>query len=303
MASLRRLALLSICLHQDVSGSHSGVPTCPLQLRQASWDRQLDAYTRPQGGSPSAQRSLRARLVEAVKAAHQSPEAWWTLLQQEEGWAAAAGATASLERGAAARGGVSLADLYAAATKVVPRQNNYSNDAFIKIWLGFARQQWCDVFTAWGGQAGYRPVMSAWRQPTQGMTPNAVRPAAEHAPLPCEPAACPCPTSPSACRRARNPDDARDVFKMLKSQHIGDQHAALYYEWAALEAAGGNEVKALGVLGKGMKEQAQPAWCVRAPACPPALLRQAAHGLCMLAALCIKPYRVMHASSRGWGWR
>ncbi len=46
---------------------------------------------------------------------------------------------------------------------------------------------------------------------------------------------------------------------MLKSQHIGDTSAALYYEWAALELSGGNQFKALGVLAKGLKEQAQPA--------------------------------------------
>lgn len=49
---------------------------------------------------------------------------------------------------------------------------------------------------------------------------------------------------------------------MLKSQHIGETSAALYYEWAALELAGGNQFKALGVLAKGLKEQAQPVRCV-----------------------------------------
>lgn len=68
----------------------------------------------------------------------------------------------------------------------------------------------------------------------------------------------PCGALPGLRCRARNADDARDVFKMLKSQHIGGQHAALYYEWAALEAGGGNAFRALGVLGKGLKEQAQP---------------------------------------------
>lgn len=63
--------------------------------------------------------------------------------------------------------------------------------------------------------------------------------------------------------RARNADDARDVLKMLKSQHIGETSAALYYEWAALELAGGNQFKALGVLSKGLKERAQPARCAR----------------------------------------
>lgn len=39
--------------------------------------------------------------------------------------------------------------------------------------------------------------------------------------------------------------------------------AALYYEWAALELAGGNQFKALGVLAKGLKEHAAPARCAR----------------------------------------
>lgn len=182
------------------TASKPGRETPTATLRQASWDRQLDAYARPAGGSPSAHRTLRLRLAEAVKASPESPEAWWALLQQEEAWAAAAGGTAGLERGAATRGGISLLDLFAAATKNIPRQNNYTNDSFVKIWLGFARQQW-----------------------------------------------------------ARHPDDARDVLKMLKSQHIGDQQAALYYEWAALEAGSGNRTKALGVLAKGLKENAQPA--------------------------------------------
>lgn len=134
LGQVRACARLLRCQPSDVS----------LQLRQASWDRQLDAYVRPGGTSPPAHRSLRARLADAVKAAPESPEGWWTLLQQEEAWAAvaAAGATAGLERGGAARGGVALLDLYRAATKTVPRQNNYGNEAFVKLWLGFARQQW-----------------------------------------------------------------------------------------------------------------------------------------------------------------
>ena len=98
------------------------------------------------------------------------------------------------------------------------------------------------------------------------------------------------------CCRVRNADDARDVFKMLRSQAIGASSAVLYYgalpltkrwltngqelfcpacinsacmltdtfspawaEWAALELAGGNQFKALSVVGKGLKEAAQPA--------------------------------------------
>jgi hypothetical protein len=63
--------------------------------------------------------------------------------------------------------------------------------------------------------------------------------------------------------RARSPDDARDTFKTLKNQHIGDASAHLYYEWACLEHVAGNVSKALGVLAKGIRAEAQPARCGR----------------------------------------
>lgn len=65
----------------------------------------------------------------------------------------------------------------------------------------------------------------------------------------------------SCVRRARSPDDARDTFKTLKNQHIGDASAHLFYEWACLEHAAGNVSKALGVLAKGFRAEAQPARC------------------------------------------
>ncbi|KAI7845303.1 hypothetical protein COHA_001145 [Chlorella ohadii] len=170
-------------------------------MARASWERQLEAYTKAASGStPPPQRAARARMADAVRAAPESPEAWAALLAAEEAALGASTGTLSGERGVGARGGVSLFDLYAAATKAVPRANNYTNDAYVRIWLGFARHQW-----------------------------------------------------------VRNADDARDVFKMLRSQAIGASSALLYYEWAALELAGGNQFKALSVVSKGLKEAAQPA--------------------------------------------
>lgn len=61
------------------------------------------------------------------------------------------------------------------------------------------------------------------------------------------------------CCRARSPDDARDTFKTLKNQHIGDASARLYYEWAVLEHSAGYISKALGIIAKGMRADAQPA--------------------------------------------
>jgi hypothetical protein len=73
------------------------------------------------------------------------------------------------------------------------------------------------------------------------------------------------PTLHTTRRRYKNQDDARDTFKTLRSQHIGDRSAFLYYEWAALEQLAGNTSKALSVLQKGLREQAQPAGCEVVP--------------------------------------
>lgn len=61
----------------------------------------------------------------------------------------------------------------------------------------------------------------------------------------------------SACR-TRSQDDARDTFKTLKNQHIGDASAHLYHEWAVLEHSAGNVSKALGIIAKAMRANAQP---------------------------------------------
>ena len=58
--------------------------------------------------------------------------------------------------------------------------------------------------------------------------------------------------------RRNNEDEARDTFKTLKNQHLG-QSAHLYCEWARLEASSGNTSKAQGIVHKGLKEGAQPA--------------------------------------------
>lgn len=125
---------------------HPSPHTTNTQARPA-WDRQLDAYTRGGSGggdaTPPAARAARTRLADAVRAAPESPEAWWALLASEE--AAGGGTTASLGGRGGGRGGVTLLDLYSAATQTVPRQPNYANEAYLRLWLGFARQQWCVV--------------------------------------------------------------------------------------------------------------------------------------------------------------
>lgn len=58
--------------------------------------------------------------------------------------------------------------------------------------------------------------------------------------------------------RLKSEDEGRDLFKALKNQHIGDTCALLYHTWAVLERASGNESKALSVVQKGLKENAEP---------------------------------------------
>lgn len=62
----------------------------------------------------------------------------------------------------------------------------------------------------------------------------------------------------SACRR-NDEDDARDTFKFLKSQRIGDKFAVLYTAWARFEAEAGNADKAAHLLAKGTECGAEPA--------------------------------------------
>jgi hypothetical protein len=74
-----------------------------------------------------------------------------------------------------------------------------------------------------------------------------------------------CPSA-AHVHRACSEDEARDTFKTLKNLHIASRSAALYADWAQLEAKSGNTSKAVGVLQKGLSEGAQPARCVPAHA-------------------------------------
>jgi lipopolysaccharide biosynthesis regulator YciM len=56
----------------------------------------------------------------------------------------------------------------------------------------------------------------------------------------------------------RGKDDALDAIKALKTQQIGLSYAPLYIEWASIEAASDNVRKALSVVDKGIRENAQP---------------------------------------------
>ncbi len=55
------------------------------------------------------------------------------------------GAAGGLAEGAAGAGraGVSLGQLFAWAVKTVPKSGNYASEAYLRLWLGCARHQWC----------------------------------------------------------------------------------------------------------------------------------------------------------------
>ena len=57
---------------------------------------------------------------------------------------------------------------------------------------------------------------------------------------------------------ASRPDDARDTFKFLRSQRLGDGLALMWLAWASFEAALGRKDKAAAVLAKGIEHGAQP---------------------------------------------
>jgi serine/threonine-protein kinase TTK/MPS1 len=125
-----------------------------------------------------------------VRSDHDSAPAWLALLRHEEG-------VRSGGVGAAAQ--LPLARLYEHATRLLPRAGRSRDEAFLRIWLGHARQQ------------------------------AAVR-----------------------------GDDARDTFKFLRSQRLGDSLALMWLSWAAFEASLGRKDKASAVLAKGLEHGAQP---------------------------------------------
>ena len=67
-------------------------------------------------------------------------------------------------------------------------------------------------------------------------------------------------SAPTAACRYRNVHEARETYKTLKDQNIGNAAtcAQLYADWAAMESSAGEVERALSVLRKGIKAGAQP---------------------------------------------
>ena len=42
------------------------------------------------------------------------------------------------------KGAVGLVSLYGWATRLTPKNGNSNNDTYIRLWIGYARHQWCE---------------------------------------------------------------------------------------------------------------------------------------------------------------
>lgn len=120
-----------------------------------SWLTDLDAYLQSNSGAEPISVAARRDLVAAVKAQPSSPEAWLAFLSAEEA-AGSGGLTATLNgvgTGALSFGGgggalahgsgsISLYHMYFWSTQLVPRARHQQKEEYVKLWLGYARQQW-----------------------------------------------------------------------------------------------------------------------------------------------------------------
>lgn len=103
-----------------------------------SWVADLDAYIASHEGTPGGDRHT---LVSNVKLNPQSAEAWRSLMAYEESHSA--NNTYGLHAATAVDNNkVSLYHVYYWATQLVPRSKNQHKEAYLQLWLGFARQQW-----------------------------------------------------------------------------------------------------------------------------------------------------------------
>lgn len=112
-----------------------------------SWALQLQRYFQQQQASgPALEPALLHRRKALLDALQQDPaaaEPWAHFLDNEEGIAAAAAAAA---QGAAAgpksRASAALGSLYQRATQLVPRARGQASEAYMRLWVGYARHQW-----------------------------------------------------------------------------------------------------------------------------------------------------------------
>ena len=109
-----------------------------------SWERDFAAYLDTVRTTHPDQHSARLELAKAVEHDPQSAGAWWAFLRHEE--SAAPQTSCATPRGTPRSQSTNLCDLYRWATRLVPRPDNSHRAAFVKLWLGYARQQWYVFF-------------------------------------------------------------------------------------------------------------------------------------------------------------
>jgi hypothetical protein len=102
----------------------------------------LEAYLASTPAAPCADPAARRESVAALKAAPASPEAWLAFLSAEESGGGLTGVLCGGTAQLGSAGGVSLYHLYFWATQLVPRARHQHRDEYVRLWLGYARQQW-----------------------------------------------------------------------------------------------------------------------------------------------------------------
>lgn len=131
------------CVEIDLLINSKSAQSVSTSRLSSGWDMDLDVYVSSPGerGTPDAIQTIRAKLAAEVRAAHECPEVWWAFLRHEED-TLSIGNNAELIFNRPSRNGIPLFELYRWATRLIPRQGNYTKESFIRIWVGFGRQQW-----------------------------------------------------------------------------------------------------------------------------------------------------------------
>ena len=96
----------------------------------------------------------RKQLADAVLENPTSADAWVSFLEQEECQPTVHGSptTVTLVGSSSSRCVVTLLHLYQKATELVVRTKGRSAEAYVKLWVGYAKQQW------WGPAAQHHLV-------------------------------------------------------------------------------------------------------------------------------------------------
>eukprot|EP00899_Mesostigma_viride_P027221 jgi/Mesvir1/7684/Mv11654-RA.1 len=118
-----------------------GTPAPASQAKRSLWEHDLDAYLASNSRSPLNEHSERARLVTALRSSPESPDTWLRFLEYEEK-AEADKTVVNRSRSHAHDGNsISLLRLFEWATKTIPLAGNKKDSSYLRVWLGYIRQQ------------------------------------------------------------------------------------------------------------------------------------------------------------------